>query len=129
MLDTNICIYIIKKRPPTVLTRFQAIPSDSLYLSVLTVAELQYGVDKSSANRKNQEILDDFLSRVQILPWEQTVVESYSKIRNYLEAKGTPIGTMDMMIAAHCQSQNYILVTNNSREFQRIPNLKLENWV
>ncbi|MGK7960191.1 type II toxin-antitoxin system tRNA(fMet)-specific endonuclease VapC [Crocosphaera sp.] len=129
MLDTNICIYIIKKRPSTVLTRFQTIASEDLYLSVMTVAELQYGVDKSNAKSKNQEILDDFISRLQVLPWEETAGQCYSKIRNYLEAKGTPIGNMDMLIAAHCQSQNYTLVTNNIREFERIPDLKVENWV
>ncbi|MDJ0658344.1 MAG: type II toxin-antitoxin system VapC family toxin [Crocosphaera sp.] len=129
MLDTNICIYIIKKRPPTVLTRFQNIPAEDLYISVITLAELQYGVDKSNAKSKNQEILDDFISRLQILSWEETAAQYYSKIRNYLEAKGTPIGNMDMLIAAHCQSENYILVTNNIREFERIPALKVENWV
>ncbi|MEA5512087.1 type II toxin-antitoxin system VapC family toxin [Crocosphaera sp. UHCC 0190] len=129
MLDTNICIYIIKKRPSTVLTRFQTISSEDLYISVMTVAELQYGVEKSNAKNKNQEILDDFISRLQVLPWEETAVQYYSKIRNYLEAKGTPIGNMDMLIAAHCQTENYILITNNIREFERIPDLKVENWM
>ena len=115
MLDTNICIYIIKKRPSTVLTPFQAVASEEVYISVMPVAELQYGVDKSNAKSKNQEILDDFISRLQVLPWQETAVQCYSKIRNYLEAKGTPIGNMDMLIAAHCQSQDYILVTNNTR--------------
>ena len=129
MLDTNICIYIIKKRTPTVLSRFKTIYSEDLYLSVMTVAELQYGVDKSNAKSKNQAILDDFISRLQVLQWEETAVQYYSKLRNYLEAKGTPIGNMDMLIAAHCQSQNYILVTNNIREFEIIPDLKVQNWI
>ena len=129
MLDTNICIYIIKKRPSTVLTRFKTISSEDLYLSVMTLAELQYGVDKSNAKSKNQKILDDFISRLQVLPWEETAVQYYSKIRNDLEAKGTPIGNMDMLIAAHSKSKNYILVTNNVREFERIPDLKVENWI
>ena len=90
MLDTNICIYIIKKRPSTVLTPFQAVASEDVYISVMTVAELQYGVDKSNAKSKNQEILDDFISRLQVLPWQETAVQCYSKIRNYLEAKGDP---------------------------------------
>lgn len=129
MLDTNICIYIIKKRPSSVLGHFQQIAAESLCISVITLAELQYGVDKSAAKLKNQRIVDDFVSRLQVLPWEETVVKYYGKIRCYLEAQGPPIGGMDLMIAAHCQSHDYTLITNNIREFQKIPNLKLENWV
>lgn len=129
MLDTNICIYIIKKRPPTILQHFQTISSDQLCISVVTLAELQYGVDKSSAQEKNQIVVDDFVSRLLLLDWDQKAVKQYGKIRSYLELKGTPIGLMDLMIASHCLSLNYTLITNNMKEFSRIPNLNLENWV
>ncbi|MEA5535075.1 type II toxin-antitoxin system VapC family toxin [Crocosphaera sp. XPORK-15E] len=89
MLDTNICIYIIKKRPSTILTRFQTISYEDLYISVMTVAELQYGVEKSNAKNKNQEILDNFISRLQVLPWEETAVQYYSKIRKYIKCDRT----------------------------------------
>jgi len=129
MLDTNICIYIIKKRPTTVLKRFQSIKTEQICISVITYAELQYGVDKSSAVAKNQLIIDDFISRLSVINWDEKAAQSYGKIRSNLERKGTPIGLMDLMIAAHCLSLDYTLITNNLKEFERIPNLKSENWV
>lgn len=129
MLDTNICIYIIKKRPSTVLKRFQSINNEQICISVITYAELQYGVDKSSAVEKNQLIIDDFISRLSVIKLDEKAAQSYGKIRSILEKKGTTIGLMDLMIAAHCLSLDYTLITNNIKEFERIPYLKYENWV
>lgn len=129
MLDTNICSYIIKQRPPQVLAKFEGIPAEELAISVITLAELQYGITKSSKPNLNQEIIDDFVSYLEILPWDMDIVKIYGEIRTELERKGTPIGAMDLMIASHCLSLDCILVTNNIREFQRISNLMVVNWV
>lgn len=129
MLDTNICSYVIKQRPPKVLAKFETIQPEQLVISVITLAELQYGVAKSSKPAFNQNILDEFVSYLDVLPWDIQTVKIYGEIRTDLEKKGTPIGAMDLMIAAHCLSLDCILVTNNLREFQRVPNLKVENWV
>lgn len=129
MLDTNICIYIIKKRPPAVLRRFEEIREDMICISVITLAELQYGVERSSSKKLNQDILDEFVSRLNILSWTEDAARQYGKIRQNLEEQGTPIGNMDMMIASHALSQKCTLVTNNTKEFKRISDLKLENWV
>ncbi len=129
MLDTNMCIYLIKKRPLSVLRRFEEIEEDKLCISVITFAELQYGIEHSSSKKLNQDILDEFVSRLTISVWNEDAAIQYGKIRQYLEKKGTPIGNMDLMIAAHALSQKCTLVTNNMKEFKRIENLKLENWV
>lgn len=129
MLDTNICSYVIKQHPPQVLEKFETIAADQLGISVITLAELQYGVMKSSKPAFNQNILDEFVSYLDIWPWEIDIVKIYGEIRTDLERKGTPIGAMDLMIAAHCLSLDCILVTNNLREFERVPDLAVENWV
>lgn len=129
MLDTNICSYIIKQRPPQVLAKFKTIPPKQLVISMVTLAELQYGVEKSSKPILNQSTLNEFIRYLDVLSWDIKTVKIYGEIRTDLERKGTPIGAMDLMIAAHCLSLDYILVTNNLREFQRVPNLKVENWV
>jgi len=128
MLDTNICSYIIKQRPSEVLKKFEKVQKDQICISILTYAELQYGVERASSKRINQEIIEAFVDRLKILPWDMEAAQHYAKIRNYLEKQGTPIGSMDMMIASHARSQDYTIVTNNLREFERVPNLKLENW-
>ena len=129
MLDTNICIYIIKKRHLSVLSRFTMIQRDEICISVVTLAELQYGVEKSSSKRFNQGILDDFFSRLTLLPWNEEAARQYGRIRAFLENEGSPIGNMDLLIAAHALSQEHTLVSNNLGEFERIPDLKYENWV
>jgi tRNA(fMet)-specific endonuclease VapC len=129
MLDTNICSYIIKKRPPQVLAKFEQIPHTDISISVITLAELQYGVTKSTKATHNQTIIDAFVSRLEVLPWTFEITQHYGQIRTDLERQGTPIGSMDLLIAAHCISLDATLVTNNTREFNRIPQLKLENWV
>jgi tRNA(fMet)-specific endonuclease VapC len=129
MLDTNICIYIIKKRHLSVLSRFTMIQRDEICISVVTLAELQYGVEKSSSKRFNQGILDDFFSRLTVLPWNEEAAREYGRIRAFIENEGSPIGNMDLLIAAHALSQEHTLVSNNLGEFERIPDLKYENWV
>ena len=131
MLDTNICIYTIKHKPDSVLQKFKTemMSGNELCISVITLAELQHGVSKSGNPEKNQIALTQFLSFLSILPFDDYAAIEYGKICAYLQKKGTPIGTMDMLIAAHAKVQDLVLVTNNTREFERVPDLKLENWV
>jgi tRNA(fMet)-specific endonuclease VapC len=129
MLDTDICIYIIKKRPANLLEKFNAIPPNDLCISTITYAEMQYGVERSSAKKMNQRILVDFVAHLDVQPWNVEAARQYGKIRTSLEKKGQPIGNMDLLIAAHALSQQCILVSNNLREFSRIRGLQCENWV
>ncbi len=129
MLDTNICIYIIKKRLPSLLNRFDKLQKKEIYISVITFAELQYGVERSSSKKLNQNILDAFYTNLIILPWDESAGKEYGKIRTYLEKQGTPIGNMDLLIASHALSRKYILVTNNLKEFERVRYLRCENWL
>lgn len=129
MLDTNICIYAIKKKPEIVLKKMRSELSSGLCISSITLAELQHGVEKSQFPEKNTRALVQFLTPFTILPFDDLSAVEYGKICAYLQRRGTPIGTMDMLISAHAKSQNLILVTNNTREFRRVPELQLENWV
>ena len=129
MLDTNICIYAIKHKPETVIKRFLAHDPDEMCISSITYAELMYGVEKSQAVDKNRIAMSLFLSPITILKFSDRAAEEYGQIRAELERKGTPIGPMDMLIAAHAKAEKLILVTNNVREFERVQNLKIENWV
>ena len=128
MLDTNICIYIIKKRPAGVLKKFESLSLGDVAISSITLAELYYGIMKSSNPKKNQEALDKFLIPLEILEFDYNATIEYGKIRADLEKKGTPIGPLDTLIASHVKSLNLTLVTNNEKEFARIPDLKIENW-
>lgn len=128
LLDTNICIYIIKKKPIHVFNKLLTIPIGSVGISSITLAELQYGIAKSSNPSKNEEALNRFLIPIEIIDFGTTATTEYGKIRAELERKGTPIGPLDMLIAAHAKSLNLILVTNNAKEFERIVGLKIENW-
>jgi tRNA(fMet)-specific endonuclease VapC len=128
MLDTNICIYIIKQKPEKVLQKFNSISIDELNLSVITIAELEYGARKSSNPEKNLAALHQFLLPFNLLDFDYNAVIEYGIIRADLEKKGTPIGSLDTLIAAHAKSLNYILVTNNEREFARVNGLQIENW-
>jgi len=128
ILDTNICIYIIKKRPIEVFERFRRLSIGTIGISSITLAELQYGIMKSSNPVKNQEALDKFLTPLEILDFGYQATIEYGKIRAELEKKGTPIGPLDTLIASHAKSLDLTLVTNNEREFERIVGLKIENW-
>lgn len=129
MLDTNICIYIIKRRPQSVLWRFGLFPVGDIGISTVTLAELEYGAARSAQPRKNREALQQFISSLDIAAFDKPATETYGRIRATLEKKGRPIGAMDLLIAAHALSLGVRLVTNNEREFKRVPGLQVENWV
>ena len=128
LLDTNICIYIIKKRPANVFVKFKDLAIGSVGISSITLAELQFGVMKSSNPEKNQEALDRFLTPLEIVDFDYNATIEYGIIRADLEKKGIPIGPLDTLIASHAKSLDLILVTNNEREFERVSGLKIENW-
>jgi tRNA(fMet)-specific endonuclease VapC len=128
LLDTNICIYIIKKRPEQVIERLRHTRISEVGVSSITLSELEYGAAKSSRPAQNKLAIIEFLAPFEILPYDDMAAQEYGKVRAYLEKQGTPIGSMDMLIAAHALSLNCILVTNNEREFRQIPTLKIENW-
>ena len=129
MLDTNICIYTIKRKPPSVRERLVATPMDQVIVSSVTLGELRYGVEKSNAWERNLQVLKHFLSHVSVIAWDDSAALHYGEIRADLERRGTPIGGMDLMIAAHARSLQATLVTHNSREFQKVPSLTWEDWV
>lgn len=129
MLDTNICIYAIKHKPEQVFLKLQEHDPSEVCISSVTYAELVNGVEKSQAIEKNRLALALLLANIEILDFDSSAAEDYGKIRAYLEKCGTPIGPLDMMIAGHAKSLGYTIVTNNTKEFNRIKGLKLENWV
>jgi tRNA(fMet)-specific endonuclease VapC len=129
MLDTDTCSYIIRERPASVLERFRQLTMEQLCISVVTYAELLYGVERSSSKRINRPIVDDFVRHLDVIAWDEAAAEQYAKIRADLEARGKPIGAMDMMIAAHAKNIKAVLITNNQKHFARIKRLMIENWV
>lgn len=129
MLDSNICIYAIKHKPEKVFQRLQEIDPDDVCVSSVTYAELVHGVEKSAAVEKNRLALSMLLANIEILNFDVDAANCYGKIRADLEKKGTPIGSLDMMIAGHAMSMGYTVVTSNVKEFSGIPDLKIENWV
>ena len=129
LLDTNICIYLIKQKPIKVFERFQMFDVGLIGISSITAAELQYGVYKSSFPEKNDAALQEFLIPLEILPFNSEATVPYGKIKTQLERAGRTIGPLDMLIGAHAISLDAILVTNNLKEFSRIEGLKTENWV
>jgi tRNA(fMet)-specific endonuclease VapC len=128
MLDTNTCIFLIRRKYPSVLETLMKKKPGDVTLSSLTVAELHYGVEKSSAIEKNKEALGLFLTSFEILDFDTTAAEAYGRIRSSLDKSGKPIGSIDMLIAAHAVSQDLILVTHD-RDFERISKLKTQDWV
>jgi tRNA(fMet)-specific endonuclease VapC len=129
MLDTNICIYIIKRKPLAVVERFLRTKISQIGISSITLSELTYGVSKSSKPEQNQMALMQFMAPLEILPYDDDAAQYYGDLRVHLEKRGTTIGSLDMLIAAHALSTACTLITNNENEFNRIPNLKIENWV
>lgn len=129
MLDTNICIYIIKQQPESVLKRFLDYQVGDISISAITLSELSYGVAKSKHRVKNSKALDEFMIPLEILPFDEEAAQAYGDIRTSLEKAGTPLGAMDMLIAAHAVSRGLELVTNNTREFSRVTNLTIVDWV
>lgn len=129
MLDTNICIYIIKNRPQSVREKFKEFDIGELSISSITVSELYYGAYKSLHVEKNLLALEHFLKPFDIVEYDIKASMAYGKIRATLEKKGKVIGGLDMLIAASALATNSILITNNTKEFERIENLVVENWV
>ena len=129
MLDTNTCIYIIKRKPPNVIRRFKRTEISQIGISSITLSELLYGVSKSSRPEQNRLALTQFIAPLEILSYGDEAAQYYGDIRAHLEKQGTPIGSLDMLIAAHTLSIACTLVTNNEKDFIRIPNLKIVNWV
>lgn len=128
LLDTDICIYIIKRKPECVLLRFAALIPGDVGISSVTLAELQFGVEKSLDPARNQKALEEFLVPLEIVAFGPGASVHYGRLRNSLERAGRPIGGMDMLIAAHALDLSVPLVSNNLREFSRIPGLCVENW-
>ena len=129
MLDTNIVAYIRNNRPETVLDRFRQYKPEDICISSITMAELEYGVCNSSRPEQNRIALMMLLSDISIVPFDANAAIEYGAIRYDLKKNGTPIGANDLLIAAHARSLGLTLITNNTREFERVEGLKLENWV
>lgn len=128
LLDTNIVIYVLKRRPIEVLSVFNANAS-RMAISSITLAELMHGAEKSSRVTENLAAIEDFCSRLEVLPYGSKAAQHYGAIRAQLEKLGHPIGVNDLHIAAHARSEGLVLVTNNTAEFDRVPALEVENWV
>jgi tRNA(fMet)-specific endonuclease VapC len=127
LLDTNICIYVINARPPAVLQRFLDHEADGLGISVITASELLWGAHKSGSAR-NIAALEKFMAPLTVLDYTLDAARRYGELRAHLDKQGTPIGPLDQQIAAHALALGVTLVTNNLREFERVPGLRLENW-
>jgi tRNA(fMet)-specific endonuclease VapC len=128
LLDTNIVIYVLKRRPIEVLSLFNA-NATRMAISSITLAELLHGAEKSTRVTENLSVIEDFCSRLEVLPYGFKAAQHYGAIRAALEKQGRPIGINDLHIAAHARSEGLVLVTNNTSEFERVPALELENWV
>jgi tRNA(fMet)-specific endonuclease VapC len=128
MLDTNICIYLIRQKPEKVLHHFKAHSVGHIGISSITLAELSYGIEKSRQVRKNRQALDEFTLPLEIADFDEEAASAYGTVRAALEKAGTPVGSMDMLIGAHALSLGVTLVTNNTSEFRQIRNLKVVDW-
>lgn len=128
LLDTNMVIYVIKRRPPAVREVFNR-QHGRMAISAITLAELLHGAEKSSDPPRNLAVVDDYCSRLTVLPYTDKAAAHYGSIRAALETQGQPIGVTDLHIAAHARSEGLTLVSNNLREFRRVPALLMENWL
>jgi tRNA(fMet)-specific endonuclease VapC len=128
LLDTDICIYLIREQPRTIVERFEKYAVGDIGISTITLAELEYGVSKSTKPAKNKEALDQFTTPLVVADFDRAATASYGKLRTALEKKGQMIGGMDLLIAAHAVSLQVPVVTHNVREFTRVPGLQVETW-
>ena len=128
MLDTNICIYAIKKNPKKVLAHLMKTQVSDVCISSITLSELEYGVQKSSRKEQNTIALAKFAAPLEVAPYDALAAREYGEIRASLEKTGNPLGALDTLIAAHARALRVTLVTNNEREFNRVPDLYVENW-
>ena len=129
MLDTNACIHIMKNKPLSVMKRFRQHESSDVCISSITYAELCHGIDKSRNREQNRLALSVFLAGIQIIPFDARAAIQFGSLCTRLELAGTPIGVMDTLIASHALSLGLTVVTNNTREFSRVPGLPVEDWV
>ena len=129
MLDTDMCISLIKARPEKISRRLSRLPVEDVGISSVVAAELWYGVALSEKKKQNEAALRDFLDFFNVLDWQGGACPAYGRIRAHLKKKGTPVGAMDLLIASHAAFLDAVLVTNNTREFDRVPDLKVENWL
>ena len=129
MLDTDICIYIIKRKPGSVLKRLEMLQPGQLAMSAITFAELMNGAKKSQRVEANVARLNELAELIEIRPFDKRAAICYGDVRSILEKKGNVIGSNDLLIAAHALSLDWILVTNNEKEFKRVDGLRIENWV
>ena len=129
MLDTNTCIHLIKYRPEALSAHMANLSIDEVAISAVVVAELWYGIALSQKKKHNEAALKDFLDYVHVLDWPNDAAPVYGRIRAQLKIEGTPIGAMDLLIAAHALFLEAILVTDNIREFKRVPDLRIKNWL
>lgn len=129
MLDTDICIALIKRRSPELITKLKKHKPGEVAISSITLAELHFGVAKSAQPEKNRAALDQFLLPLVILAFDDAAAEGYGRVHAALEVKGAPIGLLDTLIAGHALSINGAVVTNNVREFSRVQGLRVENWI
>ena len=129
LLDTNICIYLINRKPPKVVQRLLVHEPGNIGLSSITVAELRYGAAKSAYVERNHRALDQFLLPFAVAPFDLDAAAAYGDLRADLERRGMPIGPLDSLIGAHALALDVTLVTNNKREFERVKGLRIENWI
>lgn len=128
VLDTNLCVDIMRARSPNALQRLRAVHPRDVCVSSVTLSELEYGACRSSNSEKNRLLIAEFMTPMDILPYDDTCALHYGRVRSELEAKGKPIGPLDTMIAAHALALDATLVTGNEREFRRVSGLRIENW-
>ena len=126
-LDTNICSYILRRHPASMIERFAALDREALWLSAIVAAELRFGAAKLGVPRF-QAAVEAWLAGFDVRPWPLEATQHYAQIRAALERTGTPIGGMDLMMAAHALAEDSVIVTNNAREFHRVPGLAVEEW-
>jgi tRNA(fMet)-specific endonuclease VapC len=129
LLDTNTCIYIINNEPPSVRQKFASLDISEIVMSSITLFELDSGFRKGSKVKDNLRKLEQFASVIKVMPFDAQAARRAGEVRQYLREKGTPIGDMDMLIAGHALALDAVVVTNNGREFERVPGLKVENWL
>ena len=128
MLDTNICIHVMKTYPPKLRERFNAL-AEQLCISSITLGELHYGAEKSARRVENLAAIEQFIARLEVLPFADKAAAHYGQLRAELERAGKPCGPHDMQIGGHARSEGLTVVTNNTRESARMPGLRVENWV
>jgi tRNA(fMet)-specific endonuclease VapC len=128
MLDTNICIALIKQQPARLLAKLQKLPIGDVGISSIALAELEFGAAKSAQKQRNQAALAAFVTPLEVAPFDEPAAHRYGIVRAALEKRGTPIGSLDTLIAGHALSLAIVLVTNNAREFRRVNDLKVEDW-